>query len=41
MISIVTPFEWGIFFVGLIGCVVFGLIAGVVSTWSLRRKRGK
>lgn len=39
MISIVTPFEWGIFYIGLAVIVVGGAIAGVVSTFSSRRKR--
>lgn len=42
MISIVSPAEWGIFYIGLAVCVIGGGIAGVVATlWSLLRKRDK
>lgn len=40
MMSLVTPAEWGILYIGLAGCVLLGVGAGV---WSLicssRKKR--
>lgn len=40
MMSLVTPAEWGIFYIGLGVCVVVGVVAGVVNVlWSSRKKR--
>ncbi len=42
MISLVTPFEYGILMIGLLGSILFGLVVGVGSAvWSSLKKRGK
>jgi len=42
MISLVTPFEYSLLMIGLLGSVLFGVIVGVGSVvWSSLKKRGK
>ena len=42
MMTLITPFEYGILIIGLIASVVFGVVVGIGgAVWSSLRKRGK
>ena len=40
MISLITPSEYGVLMLGLVGSVIFGVLGGIgVYVWSSHKKR--
>lgn len=39
MISLITPSEYGLLMLGLLGSLLFGFVGGIVYLWSSHKKR--